>query len=334
MMYKYFIGIDISKKTLDFAALEGKNATVEMRVENSKIGIKSFITHLKKMIGNEMDQVLFCMEHTGIYNENVLHYLFSNQWAISLQSSVHIKQSMGLQRGKNDRIDALRIAQFAYKNREELKLWQPPRQVIKQLKTLSSHRSRLIGMRKQLSVPLKETSGFDKEAAKQIMDLSKNTLRSLEKDLECTEKRIEGIIEKDQMLNRLFKIITSIDGVGPVTAVGMITTTNEFKDIQEPAKYACYAGVAPFEHSSGSSVRGKPRVSHKANKDMKTLLHMAALVAISCNAELKEYYERKVLEGKNKMLIINNVRNKLVWRIFSCVNNNRLYEKKYLPTLE
>ncbi|RZK16725.1 MAG: IS110 family transposase, partial [Flavobacterium sp.] len=106
-------------------------------------------------------------------------------------------------------------------------------------------------------------------------------------------------------------------------------SSNEFKDITDPRKFACYSGVAPFEHRSGSSVRGKSRVSSLGNKAVKSLLHLAAMAAIGCNEELKDYYQRKVAEGKNKMLVLNAVRNKLIHRIFACVNQNRKYEKIY-----
>ena len=114
-----------------------------------------------------------------------------------------------------------------------------------------------------------------------------------------------------------------------ITAVNLITTTNEFLSITEAKKYACYSGVAPFEHSSGSSVRGKTKVSHMANKKTKTLLHLAALSAIQVKGEIKEYYKRKVEQGKNKMSVLNAVRNKIIQRVFACVKKDRFFEKNY-----
>ena len=151
----------------------------------------------------------------------------------------------------------------------------------------------------------------------------------METDISQVEDKMDQVIASDVELNRLFRIVTSVEGIGKVTATEMIITTNEFKDISEPSKFACYSGVAPFEHSSGTSLRSRPRVSHKANKTMKSLLHMAALVAICYNADLKAYYQRKVEERKNKMSVINAVRNKLIWRVFACVRNNKLYQKNY-----
>ncbi len=168
---------------------------------------------------------------------------------------------------------------------------------------------------------------MDKSLQKQANQLCKKAIDSIKESLKQTEKVIDQIIASDEELNRLFSLITSVTGIGPVTAVQILISTNEFKDISNPKKFACYSGVAPFVRESGI-FRGKGRVSHLANKTMKTLLHMSALSAITSNGELKNYYERKVSEEKkNKMLVINAVRNKLILRIFSCVAQNRKYQK-------
>jgi transposase len=114
----------------------------------------------------------------------------------------------------------------------------------------------------------------------------------------------------------------------------MIITTNEFKNISDPKKYACYSGVVPFEHTSGSSVRGRTRVSHFANKNTKRLLHMAALSIIRYHGELKTYWLRKIQEGKHKMVILNAIRNKLIQRVFAVVKRGTKYQKFYPTVLQ
>lgn len=109
----------------------------------------------------------------------------------------------------------------------------------------------------------------------------------------------------------------------------ILLTTNEFKASFMAKKYACYVGVAPFPYRSGSSIKGRNRVSPLANKSIKTLLHLAALAAIKVKGELREYFLRKVAEGKNKMAVVNAVGNKLITRIFAVVKQNRKYEKNY-----
>ena len=330
MHFKYFIGIDVSKNTLDFCLVSLGKVLFHLQTENNSKGIQRFIKQCKKQFDIKLDESLICMEHTGIYNYPVLDYLSEKQISIWLESALEIKQSSGLQRGKNDKIDAQRIAFYAYRNNDKIRIWQPARQVIKELKTLTALRSRLINAIKQLKSSLQEGQQFlDKTLQKKMQQCCQHSLKALDQDLVKVNKQLDQIIASDQELNRLFNLITSIEGIGPVTAREVLITTNEFKNFTEPKRYACYVGVSPFHHRSGTSVRGKTRVSHLANKDVKTLLHMSALSAIHNCEEIKNYYQRKVAEGKNKMSVINAVRNKLVLRIFAVVRNNQKYDKNY-----
>lgn len=215
-----------------------------------------------------------------------------------------------------------------------MRLWQPKREVIQKIAHFTATRNRLLTAKKMFSTPLKEADSFVKPSiVKRNEKLCDKTMNAIETDLQKVDKAIDEIIANDEQLSSLFKIITSVDGVGKVTATQIIITINEFIDISNPKKFACYAGVAPFVRESGI-LRGRATVSHMANKSVKKLLHMAALTAITYNKDLKEYYERKVgEEKKNKMSVINAVRNKLILRIFACVNQNRKYDKNYMTTL-
>jgi transposase len=165
-------------------------------------------------------------------------------------------------------------------------------------------------------VPLTEQKRFgDKSLTAQLGQHCSSSLKALVNDLKGVEKAIKQLITDDPTLKSLFDLVTSIPGVGQVVATELILASDEFKAIDDPKKLACHAGVAPFEHSSGSSVRagppgGKTRVNHQARKSLKTLLHLAAMSALQVKGELQDYYQRKVKEGKNKMLVINALRNK------------------------
>jgi transposase len=331
MEFDFFIGIDVSKNELDFSVQQGKCFLLHKEIPNSPEAIKAFIKDLNKHDGFCLSKAIFCMEHTGIYSNHLLSCLYHRKSNICLESATQIKRSLGNLRGKNDKVDSMRIAAYAYKNREELRLWSPRREEVQQLAHLSSTRSRLIKAKKMLKTPLNEYGSFvKKKSARQNTNVCTKALSGIEASLENVEKLIMAIINTDPELKRLFALVTSVVGIGEVTAVQMIVTTNEFKDINNAKSYACYAGLVPYLEESGI-FKGKGRISHMANKKVKTLLHMAALVAIQYNDELKLYYERKTnIEKKNKMSVINAVRNKLVQRIFSCVNQNRKYEKNYL----
>lgn len=331
MEFEFFIGIDVSKNELDFSIQQGKTFLFHKEIINDPDGINALLKELSKQQGFSMNKAVFCLEHTGIYSNHLLACLYRKKANICLESASQIKKSLGNLRGKNDKVDSMRIATYAYKNRDELRLWSPRRDGVEQLAHLSSTRSRLIKAKKILKTPLKEYGSFvKKKAVKQNTSLCNKALNGIEASLEGVEKEIMNIVNADPELKRLFTLITSVVGIGKVTAIQLIVTTNEFKDINNASSYACYAGLVPYLEESGM-FKGKGRVSHMANKKVKTLLHMAALVAIQYNDELKLYYERKVnIEKKNKMSVLNAIRNKLVQRIFSCVNQNRKYEKNYL----
>ncbi len=331
MEFEFFIGIDVSKNELDFSVQQGKYFLFHKEVINEPEAVKTLLKELSNLEGFSLSKAVFCMEHTGIYSNHLLSCLYQKQANICLESASQIKKSLGNLRGKNDKVDSQRIAAYAYKNRDDLRLWAPRREQVQQLAHLSSTRSRLIKAKKMLKTPLKEYGSFvKKKAVNQNTHVCNQALNGIEASLQQVEIAIRAIVHADPELKRLFQLITSVVGIGKVIAIQLIVTTNEFKNIDNAKSYACYAGLVPYLEESGI-FKGKGRVSHIANKKVKTLLHMAALVAIQHNGELKLYYERKInLEKKNKMSVINAVRNKLVQRIFSCVNQNRVYEKNYL----
>ena len=330
MEFEFFIGIDVSKNELDFAVMQGKSLLFHREMGNAPAAINDFLKELGKQPGFKMSSTVFCMEHTGIYSNHLLNCLHKKKARICLEAATQIRNSLGNIRGKNDKIDAIRIAWYAYKNREGLRLWEPKREAVRQLAHFTALRYRLVEAKKMLKTPLRETGPFlSKAIAKKNTMLCSSTLKAIDSDLKKTEKTIDTLIQADDELKRLFALVTSVSGIGKVTAAQIIMATNEFKDISSPKKFACYSGVAPFTKESGL-FKGKARVSHMANKKVKTLLHLSAIAAIQHNTDLKLYYQRMVnQEKKNKMSIINAVRNKLILRIFACVNQNRIYENNY-----
>ena len=327
MKFKNIIGIDTGKSSIDFSFLENGEKKKIGIVENSVKKLELFFNDLKI----DVKETLFCMEHTGIYNFHLLSVLQNHGANIWLENPIQIKRSMGMTRGKNDKIDAFRISKYAYLHQERAKLWQPTRLVIQNLKLLMSQRSRLNKAKKLIEIPVVESKEFiAKDQYKLLKQNCKSTLTGIKKDLALVTAQIKIIIESDDTLKELFKYVASVPNVGLITATAIIVSTNEFQKIDTARKFACHAGVAPFEYTSGSSVRGKTRISHLADKELKTVLHLATLSAISRPGELRDYFVRKVKEGKNKMLVINAIRNKLIHRVFACVRDQRKYFKKDL----
>jgi len=334
MDFKVFIGIDVSKETLDFIPTsEGKRLFHE-HVSNDNKGIVRLYKRLAKTVDSSPEQWLFCMEHTGVYCNPMLEFAVEKDLAIWLESAAKIKAHHALERGKNDTLDALRIAEYAFAKKDKIKLWEAPREVIIRLKSLIKLRERLITSKKRFLDPLREEKQFcNKEWVREHEKLLKPVIAKIEKQTKEVEQEIQQLINEDDDLKRLYGLITSVRGVGQIVAINTLVVTNEFKQITNPKEMACNCGVVPYKYDSGKTIRSRAKVSHRANKTMKVLFHLAAMSAISTKGELRDYYLRKVEEGKNKMAVINAVRNKIIHRIFACVRDQRKYEENYIHSL-
>lgn len=328
-MEKLVIGIDISAKTLDICIKRSDNYVFEI-VENESKAIKLFFKKVQKIEPN----AIVSMENTGRYNWNLYEVLEAFNFKVFVLNPLHLKKSLGLIRGKNDKIDARRICDFSEKNKNELLEWKPCSMVLKKIKVLFTERNSKVKLKSSL---LKQRVlysqlkglGFDSRLSK----MNQKEVKILEEHIDFLEKEIEKLIESDQDLCSKKNNIQSIPGVGKVLSWMMIAKTEGFTKIIDPRKMACYAGVVPFGYQSGTSIRYRPKVSHYADKSLKSVLHMAAMRAVRLENDLKEYYERKIKEGKNKMAILNAVRNKIIHRIFALVKNGKSYEKNYINNL-
>lgn len=149
------------------------------------------------------------------------------------------------------------------------------------------------------------------------------------KSISSIEVQIKKIIQENNAFKSNYKLLVSIPGIGHVTAIYLIGCTANFAGNPSGKQLACYAGVAPFEHTSGISVRGKARVHPMANKNLKKLLHMCALSVIQHNIEFKNYYNRKKDEGKHSMSILNAVRNKIALRVAAVIKSQEPYKSNY-----
>ncbi len=331
--FSYQVGIDVAKDTLDCTALREGQPISYCRITNTYKAVQSYLQQLYEE-GIGLSETLFCMEHTGVYNAHVLQALAEGKCAICLEAAMRIKSAIGFTRGKNDKVDSYRISRYAYLHQDELRLWIPKRQVVQQLAQFTTLRKRLLKTKVSLQQPLSEAKRFlGNTAYRTEKNITDPVVKAIEKQLKQVEKNIQQLINEDAQLKELFALVTSVDAIGPITAGHLLVVTNEFKNFNCPKKFACYAGTAPFENSSGSSLRGRSQVSPWANKETKKLLHMAAMSAINMPGDLAQFYERKVREGKNKMSVINAIRNKLIKRIFACVRDNREYEKNYTHVL-
>lgn len=328
--YSFYVGIDISKLKLDVVFIENVSVsrTEHFVVENSAKGIKSMLSQLKKK-KVELDKTLFCFENTGVYTYPLSINLSECKLDYWIVPAVEIKRSKGISRGKNDKTDAKDIALYSIRNIDKLKLSSIAEKEIQQLKLLFTEREKVI---KTLLIfgTTKENNGFmTNDVLKVVQTVNTKTIKFLKVILKELEDKMKEIIKNNSELKKQFDLIKTVPGVGQQSAMYFIIATKGFTAFSNSRKFACYSGTAPFEYSSGSSIKGGTKVNHMADKKMKSLLQMGALAAIKHDAQLKEYYTKKKNEGKNSMLILNNIRCKIIDRVFSVIKRETPYLNTY-----
>jgi transposase len=327
-----FIGIDVGKSNFAFTLLRQEEPIDYGTVANNKAAIKGWYERIKQQFRAGGKNTLFCVEHTGVYSEELIAELSKRKSQIWVESALQIKRTLGLVRGKSDKIDSLRIAEYAFRYQRKVHLWKNPRAVINKLNELWAAKRKFESMLMSIKSPLEEKTRISsRTAAKELRSIYAKSIEQLTTDLKSVEAGIKKLMASDVRLTRLSEILRSIPGIGPVLSIELILCTNEFLKFKTSKKFCCYCGVAPFEYSSGTSVKRKTKVSPFSNRKMKRALHFPAISCIVHDEELRKYYLRKVAEGHPKMSVLNAVKNKLVHRAFACVRDDRLFEKEYTP---
>ncbi|NDV97606.1 IS110 family transposase [Dysgonomonas sp. 521] len=331
-MKKVFIGVDFSKLKFDAVLLiQGNKArSIHHIFDNEALGYKEFVKWIKSNTSIPKKQWLICGEHTGLYSLNLTKYLNQTGIDIWLENPLQIKRSMGIKRGKTDKVDALHIALYAYRFQDRAISTKLKSDVLDQIKDLQAYRKRLVNCRVALEVSSKELAAVKNDSSTDfIVADSQIHIQLINAKLKEINKKIKALITCHQDLFLNYKLLTSIKGIGPENAIMVLVLTGNFTLFNDPRKFGCYSGVVPFSHSSGSSIKSKDKVSELANKKMKTLLTEAVRAAIRYDKNINDYYIRKLQDGKDRFLVLNNVRNKLIHRMFAVVKNKTPYNPQY-----
>lgn len=318
-MKTIFIGVDISKDSLDVAVCKDPALEIDtpFKVENSIKGISKLIARSKKL----NHDLWFCFEHTGNYGLLLMCQLQSEGLTYSVVPALEIKRSQGMTRGKSDRVDAKRIALYAATHSYKLKSYQLPGENLLKIKSMLTYRSQLVSISRQLQNSYKshQVTNQSINVSMILKDIQQN-IDQLKEKIKTLERDIIEMISTDPMMKSNFSKASTVKGIGLIIATYMLVYTNNFTTFDNPRKFNCYAGLAPFEHTSGTSIVGKTKTSYLRNKTIKTLLFNGANAATNYDHELKAYYKRKKEQGKPHNLIMNNIACKLVYRVFAVVN--------------
>jgi transposase len=331
---KFYLGMDVSKLWIDITVMcvvnYVKQPIASERFDNDAAGIKKMDKWLKKQDVSFNENSLLVIENTGVYHRLVWEYCSTNSLPLYIGNATHIKWSFGIARGKNDKVDSQRLCSYAFKNADELKATPALNPVFLRLKDMMTARSRLLAQKNSIKVYLGELKLSNSKETQQIIEQAhKAALKGIEESIKTVEKQMHEMIEQDAAIKNNYNLLLSVPGIGHLTAVYIICCTNNFICKITGKQLASYAGVAPFGNTSGTSIKGRDKVHKMANKHLKTLLHMGAIAAITHYPEFKDYYERKVKEGKHEQSVINAIRSKIALRAVAVINNQAMYVDNY-----
>lgn len=319
-MKTLFVGVDVSKSWLDIAIFDedqhqlGRTFRIDNNIDAIEKDCQLLVAKYKET------KLWFCFEHTGNYGLILSQMLEKMEITYTLVPALEIKQSIGMTRGKNDQIDARRIAEYASRHAKKLVPTLLPDEKLLKIKSLLTYRDQLVRIRQQYKNSRKSHLVSQKSYdISEIIAQLESKIKELNQDIKGIDDTIKTLIESCNKLKKNYRKVQTVKGIGPLIAAYMIIYTHNFKAFNDPRKFNCFAGLAPFQYSSGSSIRGRTKTSKLRNKMMKKLMFNAANTAILHDQELKAYYKRKSNEGKHHMSITNAVACKLVYRIFAVV---------------
>jgi transposase len=315
-MKKVFVGIDVSKKWID-ACVALEDQLFHQQFDNENAGFRKMIGWLKQF--GPLSQWLLCMEHTGIYAQPLWIYLSERSISYAVVPGCVISSGLQIRRGKTDKIDASDIARFTRRYADELKPHKLPAQLLRRLKFLFGYRDRLVKAKVIIGVPAGEARMFAARESKEMRTDSATLVQVIEARITKIEKLMLQVIQSDPQVEDTYRLIVSVPGFGIITASYLLIITQCFTTLNNSRKLANFGGVAPHPHTSGSSIKGKDRVSHKADKKLKTLLSNGTGSLIQYNKPIREYFERMINRGKNENLVKNNIKNKMIHTVCAVV---------------
>ena len=320
------IGIDVSKATLDCYI---QSTAQHFIVENGPKGFVQLLETVFTSTNCQKGDLLVCFENTGKYSKVLSVFMQSQGISFVMAPALEIKKSLGITRGKNDKIDSCRIANYAYEKREKLKPTILPGERIDRIKSLLSLREKLVKHRTAYKNGISDLQDCYREGeTRAIKDIQQRLINGLNDEIDKLETEIESEIKRDSSMKKNFELILTVRAIGKILGFYLIAYTENFTSFIDPRSFACFSGIAPFANSSGT-VTGKSRVHPYANKQLKSLLSLAAMSAIQFKGEYREYYKRRVDAGKNKMSTLNIIRNKIIFRAFAVVKRGSPYVDLY-----
>ena len=316
------LGIDIAKDTIDVTLIDDQGNKHHATFKNNKKGFGKLLGWLKKH-QVEVDDLHICMEATNIYWEDLALYLHSKGYKVSVVNPVRVKgfATSQLRRNKTDKEDSEIIADFCAAMKPDA--WTPPNDDQRKLRALVRH---LEGLKKTLTQQknrLASCKDKDVRCSLQIV------IDALKKEIASVEQQIKDLIKSKTELKKQYDLLTSIKGFGPQTTYKLMAEMYDLANYESASAAAADAGLNPSHHESGTSVKGKPRLSKIGKAAVRTALYLPALTAMRWNPLIQAFAKRLEAKGKHTMVIIAAVMRKLLHIAYGVLKNRKAFDPEY-----
>lgn len=320
----YFMGIDVSKDKLD-VHLVADGDQYRATFANAKAGWRSLGNWLNKRRKSIPVQV--CLEATGRYGEGVTAWLHEQGYVVSVVNPARVKgyATSRLSRNKTDAVDAALIADFCRAQHADLPIWTPPDPAQRHLQALVRHLADLQQMRQQEHNRLQAG-----ETADSVLQRISTHIAFLDAQIEAVKHEIDDHIDQHPDLKQQRDLIASIKGVGTLTAAKLLAEIRNIADFHSPQQLVAFAGLNPRQHRSGSSVRGKSRISKVGCAAIRAALFMPAVVAKNTNPIMQPLVQRLQQRGHCKMSIVVAVMRKLLHLIYGILKSGQPFDPHFL----
>ncbi len=326
---KNYIGIDIASEEFTVTIFHGPGQPISTResILNSIEGFKIFMDWLMSQKITVENSVI-CTEATGVYGEALIHYLAAENFKVAVEPPLKVKRAFYPHGHKNDRVDSIQIAEYAYRFFDQLRFWHPTTENIEKLKHFLSAREQLV---KQSVAIQNALTAYQRHILKDqsLMAIHQKNLSQVKEHIALVDQHIAQIIEQDQSLHQLSLWLISLCGVGVLLSAYLLVMTNAFQDITHYKQCAAFLGICPYEFKSGKSIHRQSHCRPFGPPYARKLLHLAARSVVTHQPEFRKYYLRKIEEGKSKSLALNNVANKLLKISFALVRDRQSFIKGY-----
>ena len=330
---KQVLGIDVAQKEL-VVCLSKLNSDLSIDhyankvFSNKEAGFVALIKWVKKLTIENVE-IHFVMEATGVYHQKFAYYLDANGFNVSIVLPNKISNYMRTLENRTitDKTCAEAIAQFGLERK--LDNWHKPNIIYKSLQQLTREREQIIEERSMVKNQLHAENAEAEPNVKSLKRL-KARIKFLSKQEKEIKEDIEKCIKKDDSIEKEIKNITTIPGVGRLTATIVLAETNGFELIRNKKQLISYSGLDVREKQSGTSIKGKPRISKKGNKFLRKAMFFPALSAVKYEQNYKEIYTRLVSKNGIKMKGLVAVQRKLLELIYIVFKNKTVYQSDYI----